>query len=306
MPLETLTMSDSNTYDVLIIGGGPAGLSAALYVANARLKVGFIEKNIPGGKLVNIKQINNYLGFDQTAGSDLALKMFEQATQAKAQYIYGNVVSIKQHLNYHVVYTDEGVIRFCKALIIATGTQEKKLNIVGEDKFNGKGISYCALCDGSLATNKNIALVINNKHGLSDLNYLSKIAKHIDVVTTIDIPDKHLNTTIYNDYKCNEFKGDLILNSLLISKNNEVKELKVDFVFLSLGDIPSTTWLSHLDILDENKIIKTQAMGKTTIPGIYAIGDVAKVIGKQIVTAVSDGVLAAIDSISYIKTNFKK
>lgn len=306
MPLETIIAGDTNTFDVLVIGGGPAGLTASMYIAKANLKVGFIEKNIPGGQIVNIPIIYNYPGFNQINGSDLALNLYNQAISLKAQYIYGEVVSIVKKLGYQVVYTSDGNIRYAKAIIVATGVSHNKLNIDGEDQYAYKGVSYCYTCDGSLAKDRDIVIIGNDHEAIEALNYLSGIARKIYFVSNLHINNNFKNVEIYGDYQCKKIIGDgNNVNSVEIESSSDKKILNVDFIFIFHGYKPITSFLPKEINIKDGLVVVNDKM-QTSLKDVYAIGDLIKNNNRQIITGMNDGIVAANDVIRFIKTEWKR
>ncbi|MDR0825992.1 MAG: FAD-dependent oxidoreductase [Mycoplasmataceae bacterium] len=315
MPLETLTQSDSNTFDILIIGGGPAALTAAIYGRYANMKVGFVEKDVPGGKIVNIPKIINYPGFSQISGADLALNMYNQAVALGAQYIYGNVVNISMKHGYHVAFLDNGVNYFGKACIIATGITNKKLNIPGEDQYNRKGISYCAICDGTLTKDKIVAVVGNNCEALDDVLYLSSIATQVYLINKDkELPSclesegikNNAKIKILNDTTCTQIKGDdNKVTELVVTTAGKTNSFKVEYVFINDGSKGNDSFIDNLSITDEEGNITVDQDKMTKIKGLYAIGDISKNRNRQITTATSDGTIASLSAIKYIKETFK-
>jgi thioredoxin reductase (NADPH) len=302
MPLETIIAGDTNTFDVLIIGGGPAGLTAAMYIARANLKVGFIEKNIPGGQVVNIPIVHNYPGVNEISGSDLALNLYNQTTSLKAQYIYGEVVSVAKKLGYQVVYTSDGNIRYAKAIIVATGVSHNKLNIVGEDEYAYKGVSYCYTCDGVLTKDKDIAIIGNDHEALDALRYLSSIANKIYFISDLQINESYKNVEIITNTQCKKIIGDQQnINQIEIMSDGNTKILNVSFVFIFNGYKPITSFLSK-EINIKNGLIEVNDKMQTSLPDVYAIGDVIKNNNRQIVTAMNDGIVAANDVIRFVKS----
>ncbi|MDR0739962.1 MAG: FAD-dependent oxidoreductase [Mycoplasmataceae bacterium] len=313
MALETLTASDANTFDILIIGAGPAGLTAAMYGRKANLKVGFIEQEIPGGKVVNIPDVTNYPGYKTIPGADLALNMYTQAIENGAIYIYGKVTGIIHKQDYHVAFLENGANYFTKALIIATGTTEIKLNVPGEDEYKNKGISYCALCDGLLTKNKTITVFGNNDLAFKDTLYLTDIANKIYLIIKEDkmIGNDNLINSIKNkknieiiyDATCVDVKGDgQKVTSINIKIKDKIQTFKMDYVFVFIGSHTEGGFLSNVsEIIDNNGVIQTDEYKQTKIPGIFAAGDVSKTMYRQISTAVGDGALAALAAIKYIK-----
>jgi thioredoxin reductase (NADPH) len=302
MPLETIIAGDTNTYDVLIIGAGPAGLIASMYIARANLKVGFIEKNIPGGQIVNLAKINNYPGIKEVNGSDLALTLFQQATDLGAKYIYGDVTSVAKKLGYQVVYTADGNIRYAKAIIVASGMNYKQLNIDGEVEYFQKGVSYCFTCDGALTHNHDIAIIGNDYEALESLHYLSNIAKKIYFISDLEITDKKItNVQQYKNYQCKKIIGDgQSVTDIEIQSPNDSKLLKVSFVFIFNGHRSSVSFLSN-DIKIQDGLVVVDDKMRTSINDIFAIGDVIRKGNRQIIVAMSDGVMVSSSVINFVK-----
>jgi thioredoxin reductase (NADPH) len=316
MGLETLTASDANTFDILIIGGGPAGLTAAIYGRKANLKVGFIEQDVPGGKIVNLPNITNYPGYTSVTGADLALNMYTQATELGAIYIYGKVSGVTQKQNYHVAFLENGVNYFARALIIATGTTEIKLNVPGEDEYKNKGVSYCAICDGTLTKDKSVAVFGNNYIAVQDAIYLAGIAKKVHLITKENALDvdadshkalvKNKNVEIINSATCLAINGDKQqVKSVDLEINKQKQTLNVDYVFVFVGSHTGSDFLSNInELVDSNGIVTTDQYKQTKIKGIFAAGDVSKNLFRQISTAIGDGALAALSAIKYLKEEY--
>jgi thioredoxin reductase (NADPH) len=305
MALEATVFGDSSTYDILIIGSGPAGLTAAIYARKANLKTGFIEKDVPGGKLVNLKDINNYPGFKSINGADLALNFYEHATEAGAEYIYGHVTQVVQKLNYHAVYTEDGSTRYAKACIIATGVNENKLQIAGADALTNKGISYCAVCDGSLANGKPVIVYGHSQEAINNAVYLSSIASKIYLISPNDQFDVDLslikqlkNIEIITGASIKEAKGTEKLESVILSND---KSIICAYLFVFIGHHAASELLNNKVLINDDGTIKVNENKETSIPGLYAIGDVSKTMFRQIVTAANDGTIAALNAIKYIK-----
>ena len=316
MPLQHKMMCDSNTFDVVIIGGGPSSLSASIYIAAAGYKVAYIEKNVPGGKLVNIvHNITNYPGFKSISGPDLALQMYEQAQQSGAISLFGEVSQIDQYLNYHVVYTTDGATRYAKALIIATGMNENKLIAKDADKYENKGISYCAMCDGGLAKDRDVIVFGNGDSALDNAIYLSKICKHIYLVVKYDklnLQHSDINVLkqannieiIYNSTIDTVLgDGNKVTGAIIKDVNtNEQKKINCSCIFNFTGLNPATDFIKNTKLLDDKHFIIHNQKMETSIPGIYAIGDVCNNQFKQIPTAVNDGSVAGLNIIQYLKS----
>ncbi len=311
--------AEDKRFDVLIIGAGPAGLTAAIYAARADLKVGFLEGSTPGGKVTSTDQIENYPGFQKVVGSDLALNMFNQATKLKAHYMYGWVDRINKDEDAKIfsVHTKKNETYFAKVVIIATGMKERTLGLENEKKFEYKGISYCAVCDGNLYANQDVAVVGGGNSAIQEALYLTKIVKKIylihrreqfraDAIMLDEIKSKS-NVEMLVPYVVKAYVGDEKITGIKIQnlETNEERILNVACIFPYIGFNPSTSFLSNLDILNEQKQIITNKNKKTKIDGLYGVGDVTENDFRQITTANSDGTVAALDAIDYINKNAK-
>lgn len=293
----------NNIYDLIIIGAGPAGLTAAIYAAKANLKVAIIEKNAPGGKLVNINKITNFPTENEILGTDLAIKMFNHALNCGIEYIDETVIDIMPNQIKTIKASRHTFL--AKSIIIATGTKEKKANIEGEDFFFGKGVSYCAVCDAPLYKGKDVAVIGDYDVALNEALYLSSFAKKIYLIST---KNKYSNNELLNKVLDN---GNIkIIYNASISKiegDEEVKGivlndklLNVSAVFIFMGLTPSTNFATRLGITNEKGYIIVNSKMETKIAGMYAAGDVIEKELRQIVTANSDGAIAANQVIKYL------
>ena len=304
-------------FDVAIIGGGPAGLTAAIYSQRANLTSCFIEQSAPGGKMVNTAFIENYPGFKKVEGPSLSYEMFNQALELGSEYIGDSARQIKQDGKYKLVILKSGEIIKAKTVIIAIGTINRKLDIPGEERLAGKGVSYCAICDGAFFKNENIAVIGGGNSAVEEAIYLSTIGKQVYLIVRRDQfradPKvvEHLKTIknieiIYNSIPL-EIKGDKKVESILIKNNinNYEREIPVAAVFPFIGLIP-------LSILIDDKELKKTPIGfievdkdmQTSIDGIYAIGDIIDKKYRQISTAINDGTIAALSCKDYISNKF--
>lgn len=299
-------------YDLIIIGGGPAGLTAALYASRANLKILIVEKDSPGGKITKTSSIENWPGQISVMGPDLAYKMYEQVMSYKPKYVYGDVVKVEvANKERTVTLTDQKIYR-AKAIIVATGTVENKLGIPGESKYYGKGVSYCAVCDGALYADKDIAVIGGGNSALEEANYLTKFAKKVYLVhrrsefRAEPIIVKHAKNNnkieMHLNYEPVSINGSEIVDELVIKKENEIVKLAIAAVFPFVGLSPATSFLAELNILTDKGYVITDENMQTTIPGIYAAGDVINKSLRQIVTAVNDGAIAAQSVIKYLDT----
>jgi len=300
-------------YDLIIVGCGPAGMNACLYATRSNLKTLVIERNYPGGKVVKANVVENWIGTEKISGVDLSLQMFKHAFSYGGIYEQGNVLDIVNHGDYKEVVLKDKTYK-CKAIIIAIGTSEKKIGIPGEDKFYGKGVSYCAVCDASLYKGKVMVVIGSGNHALEETLYLSKFAKKIYLINEKDcfegkqsLVEEIVNSEIieikYN-FKPISINGDEFVNSInIINDKNEEQIIETDVVFPLLGDNPDTKFIERLGVVNEKKYVVTDDKKETAIKGIYAVGDCTTTPLKQIVTASADGALAAIEAYKYIKNN---
>ncbi|MCI5746128.1 MAG: FAD-dependent oxidoreductase [Erysipelotrichaceae bacterium] len=289
-------MQASEIYDVIIIGAGPAGLSAALYAKRANLNTLVIEKNTPGGQLLNIAHLHNYPGFNGEDGAKLAYIMYEQVSNLNVMMDFSEVEEIQQITNAFVVKTTTNQF-IGKNVIVATGTTYASLKVAYEKKYIGKGVSYCAVCDGKLYSNKKIAIVINQEKSLHECNYLASFASHVYLLSSIKIEDENIvnnpNITIYYDYKVTKLIGDEYLSEIEISNGVNKEVLSISGLFPLIGSLPSNSFLKEFDIFSSNGYMKVDQNYQSKIKGIYGIGDVIDKQLRQVVTACSDGAIAS-------------
>ena len=300
-------------YDVIIIGGGPAGMSAAIYAARARLKTLIIEKAGCGGQIAITDHLENYPGFETGInGFELAVKMQTQATTFGSEITYGEVLSVEVEGNIKKVFLQDKVFE-TKTIIIASGAAFKKLNVPGEDEFIGKGVSYCATCDGPFFRNKEIAVVGGGDSALQEALYLTKFASKVNLIHRRNefraakiLQEKVLANEKINvilDSVVEEICGTQMLDSLKVKnvKTSSVINLAVNGVFLFVGWQPNTKFLENTKInLDSGYIVTDENM-RTNIDGVFACGDVRKKQLRQVVTAASDGAISAISVQHYIE-----
>ncbi|AGM25740.1 thioredoxin reductase [Spiroplasma syrphidicola EA-1] len=303
-------------YDILIIGAGPAGMTAAIYAARAMAKIAMIEKGAPGGKVTKTSEIENYPGFDSILGPDLAYKMFEQTQKLQIPYVGEKITEVKKDpaTNLFELVTLSEKSYYARAVIVATGTVERKIGIPGELDLYGMGVSYCAVCDGALFRDKDVAVVGGGYAALEEAMYLTKFANKVYLIHRRDQfrADKNVVEKAKNNPKI-EFVVDTVSTEIkgaeskkvtgLVVKNvktNAVKELAVSGVFPYIGSIPITQFLEKMDVLDENNYVIVDSKGATKVPGLFAAGDVTNTTLRQIATAVSDGSKAGQFAVEYL------
>lgn len=291
-------------YDCIIIGAGPAGVSAALYLKRANKKICIIEKAFPGGKLNNISTIENYLGFDTITGPDLAMNLYKQINYLNIELKNEEAISIESLENKKVVKTNKAEYE-TDFIILATGRQNKKLNLENEKELEGRGISYCAICDGPLYKDKDVVVVGGGTSALQEALYLSDFCKKVTIVnknnefkaekTLVDqIQDKE-NIEMLYQAKMKKFKKEEEkLSQVIVTKENREISIPADGCFVFIGSTAHNNLLANI-VTDENGYILCNEKQETSISKIYACGDNVKKGVYQIVTAASEGATAALD-----------
>ena len=305
----------NNLYDVLVIGGGPGGYTAALYAARAGLKVAVLEKLSAGGQMALTTKIDNYPGFDEGVdGFELAEKMQQQAQRFGAVTEYAEVSQVDFGVNPKLVKTSEGDF-YGKAVIIATGASPRELGLPNEQNLVGRGVAYCAACDGMFYKGKTVVVVGGGNSAAADALLLSRVAKK---VIMIHRRDTLRATKIYHEplMKAENLEfcwnstveeilhGDKVTGVRVKDVNSgENREISCDGVFVSVGRKPATELVKDWLELDKNGYIVADESTKTNVAGVFAAGDVRTKLLRQVVTAVADGAMAAIMAEEYLAEN---
>ncbi|HEL0697339.1 thioredoxin-disulfide reductase [Streptococcus equi] len=291
-------------YDTLIIGSGPAGMTAALYAARSNLRVGIIEQGAPGGQMNNTSDIENYPGYDHISGPELSLKMYEPLEKFKVENIYGIVQRVEDCGDYKRVYTEDTHYD-TKTVIVATGAKHRLLGVAGEEEYTSRGVSYCAVCDGAFFRNQELLVVGGGDSAVEEAIYLTQFAKKVTIVHRRDQlrAQKILQERAFANEKLDfiwdsvvrEIQGnDIKVSNVVIEnvKTGQVTNHDFGGVFIYVGLIPVTQMVSELGITNQEGWIVTDDQMKTSIPGIFAVGDVRQKQLRQITTAVGDGAIA--------------
>ena len=299
-------------YDVVIIGAGPGGMTAALYASRANLKTLMIEKGMPGGEILNTAEVENYPGFSLITGPELAQHIYDGAMRFDAEHIYGDVERIEQVGNFHHVYASNKAF-ITKTVIIATGSHHRHLNVEGESRLAGRGVSYCAVCDGFFFRDKHVVVVGGGDSAVEEGNYLTQFAQKVTIIHRRDAlrAQKVLQDRSFANPKINfiwdtvveAIQGEEAVSSVTLRnvKTNEVTEFEAEGVFVYVGLVPNSQVAEGLNITDEEGWIITDHAMATSIPGIFAVGDVRQKHLRQIVTATSDGAIAGHSAYQYIE-----
>lgn len=302
-------------YDIIIVGSGPAGMTASLYASRAGLKVAVIEYSLPGGKLLKTFDLQNYPGYKKIVGSELAMQMYEQSLAFGAESIYGKVVKIENvqdeqrvpHFSsYKKVHLEDGSIYEAKAVILATGTVERLLQIEGEEKNLGRGVSFCAVCDGSFFKDEIITVIGGGNSALEEALYLAELGKKVNIVIRRDVfraepiiqqeVEKHPKIQILRKTIPLEILDDGTQVSGIRLKKVDTGEEWIEetkAVFPYIGADPLSEMVKELGVLDEAGYVLADENMQTKVEGLYVCGDVRQKKLRQVVTATADGAIAA-------------
>ncbi len=301
-----------NLYEVIIIGGGPAGLTAGLYASRAGLKTLAIEKGIFGGLIANTEHVENFPGFPQgISGMELGERMREQAAKYGLETVMAEAIEVKLTGARKAVVTTDGEF-MSDALILAGGSQRKKLGVPGEVEFNGRGVSYCATCDGAFFRDQPVAVVGGGDAALTEALHLAKLASSVTVIHRRDQlrATKILQDRAFNDPKIkfalsnvvDAIEGDRFVTGVRLTnvKTKMTARLETSGIFVSVGFKPETEFIKHVVKLDALGNIVTDEIMKTSVDGIFAAGDIRHNSGRQAITAAGDGATAAIYAEQYL------
>ena len=304
----------SSTEDVIIIGSGPAGITAGIYAVMSGYKIVILEGPEPGGQLITTTEVYNYPGFKNgISGRELMSNMREQVINLGATTYIETVSAIEKKNNTFYLFTDNYIYK-SRAVIIASGSVPKKLNTLkNSDLFWNKGISVCAICDGHLFKGKTVAVIGGGNTAISEAIYLSKLLKKVyvivrkDYLKAIDMLSKNVkglcNVEILYNCEVLEVNGDNCVSSIQIinNKNNSVSKLNIDGVFVAIGYKPNTEFLKGFLELDEDGYILTRDLVKTSVEGVFSCGDVSNKIYAQAITAAAEGFIASVELRNFLQ-----
>ena len=286
-------------YDIIIVGAGVAGLTAGIYAGRSKYKVAIIEEYMIGGQCVSIDSIENFPSYKNISGVELTTKMYEQCVSLGVKFVINQINTIDTEK--HIIKTNNEEYKYQK-LIIATGLTYNKPDVENIDKFLGRGVSYCTVCDANLYKNKIVAVVSNSMLGVKDSEYLSHYASMVYHINSKHIPNIQDSDNITNLWNSNivSLNGGLSVTEISVKDNNgNIKTFKINGLFVSLGKNPSTNLIKNIE-LDSNGYIITNDEMQTNIDSVYAVGDIRSKTLRQVVTACSDGAIAATDAIKQL------
>jgi len=301
-------------YDVVIIGGGPGGLTAGIYAMRAALKTILLEKAVAGGQVAMSDGVENYPGFESITGYELSQKFLQHAQSYDMEFVQEEVVAVEPGLDFHSVKLANGSVLKTHTVILATGGSPRKLGVPGEDKYYGKGVSYCGVCDGFFFRDRTVVVVGGGDTAAEEALYLAKLAKQVYLVHRRDalrasmilqqrVKDECkievLWNTIVTEIKANEEGVNAV--SLQDTQTGEQRELSTDGVFIFIGFIPNNQLVPAGIKMNADGYVITNEKCETNMPGIYVVGDLREKYAKQIVVAAADGCTAALVAAHYVE-----
>lgn len=298
-------------YDSIVIGAGPAGLSAGIYAQRGGLKTAIIESQSVGGQAQTAADIQNYPGILSTSGFDLCYAMMNQCTSFGADFVFDKIAALSLDGKVKKISLASGREIEGKTVIIASGASARKLGVENEDKFVGKGVSYCATCDGAFFKNKTVAVIGGGNTAAEDALYLEKLAKKVYIVHRRDklradaiVANRLLSSSIQPiwDSVVQSVEGEDKVTELTLKnvKTDDLTSLSVDGVFVAIGQTPNSQGFDGVDVTTSGYILTDERM-RTNLQGVYAVGDVREKSLRQVVTACADGAIAADDIIKLLR-----
>lgn len=300
-------------YDLIIIGAGPAGMTAAIYAKRANLNLLIVEKSAPGGQMVSTGEVENYPGAGLVTGPQLSMSMYNHAEELGVNFEFGEVTSVKVNDRVKEVTLDGEQVLKTKALLIATGAVPRTLNVPGEEKFSGQGISWCAICDGAFYKDRKIVFVGGGNSAVDEAIYMANVASEIEVVQNLPTltadkisADRLLslpNVKVHYNSVVKEFVGEDKLEAVkIVDTDGNETLIPTEGVFEYVGLRPVTELFKDLDILNDWGYVEADNQMKTKVDGIFSAGDVNSKAVRQIVTATSDGAIAVQSILKYLES----
>ena len=307
-------MSEADLYDVVIVGGGPGGLSAGIYAMRAALKTILIEKGAVGGQVTISDAVENYPGFEHITGYELSQKFLQHAQSYGMEIVQEEVVAVEPGLDFHTVRLANGDTLKTRTVLLATGGSPRKLDVPGEDEYYGKGVSYCGVCDGFFFRDKIVVVVGGGDTAAEEALYLAKLAKHVYLVHRRDALRASM---ILQQRVKDECKIEILWNSIVTeikandegvnavdlqdTQTGEKRELATDGVFIFVGFVPNNQLVPAGIKMNADGYVVTNEKCETNMPGIYVVGDLREKYAKQIVVAAADGCTAALVAAYYVE-----
>jgi alkyl hydroperoxide reductase subunit F len=298
--------------DLIIIGGGPAGMTAAVYAARKRMDALFLSKDI-GGQAMWATKVENYMGYQYIEGFELMQKFEEQVKQFPLEQKIGEeVVALSRLDTGFEVKTANGDSYQAKAVIVATGKRPRPLNVPGEEQLIGRGVTYCAVCDGPLFTGQKVAVIGGGNSALEAADDMVKIAEHVYLVSLTTLTGSQIlidrvvdspNLTVFKEHEVIAIEGESRVEDIVISdlKSGEEKRLKVGGIFIEIGLLPNSEITGRITKLNDLGEVEINCANETVVPGLFAAGDVTNVVEKQIVVAAGEGAKATLQAHKYIQ-----
>ncbi|MBO0994370.1 thioredoxin-disulfide reductase [Bacillus sp. SD088] len=306
-------MNEEKIYDVIIIGAGPAGMTAAVYTSRANLSTLMIERGIPGGQMANTEEVENYPSYENIIGPELSTKMFDHAKKFGAEYAYGDIKGIVDHGDIKTVVAGTKEYK-TYSVIITTGAEYKKLGVPGENELGGRGVSYCAVCDGAFFKGKELVVVGGGDSAVEEGVYLTRFASKVTIIHRRDQlrAQKILQERAFANDKVDfiwnhtvkeihEIDGKVGSVTLVSTADGTEQEFSTDGAFIYIGMLPLSTPFKNLGITNESGYIETNEQMETKVAGIFAAGDIREKMLRQIVTATGDGSIAAQAAQHYVE-----
>lgn len=309
---------NQNLYDIIIVGGGPAGLTAGIYACRNNLKTLLIEEFACGGQTLNTYEIKNFPGFEDISGVELSEKMDIQTQKLGLEKVYEKVVDFDFSGKIKIVKTSKNIYT-AKVIILAMGAKPKLLGLEREKELTGKGVSYCAVCDGGFFKDKVVAIVGGGNSAMEDVAYLTNLAKKTYLInrsekyralpvllqTMRNLQNQNKITVLENTIVTN-LEGEQKLEKIVTknTKTGKTEKLQLDGLFIEIGRAPNTETLKNLVQLDDLGYIVTDASLMTNVSGVFAVGDIRQKTLRQIVTACSDGAIASTNALNYLSAYF--
>lgn len=308
-------MTNEEWYDLIIVGGGPGGMAAGIYAMRAALKTVLVEKGVPGGQVMLSDEVENYPGFEHISGAELSMKFAQHAQSYGLETLTREVLSIEPGLDFHAVLLDDGRALKAHAVILATGGTPRKLQIPGENEYYGKGVSYCAVCDGFFFRDKTVVVIGGGDSAVEEALYLAKLTRQVYLIHRRDElrAGKLLQQRLFAECKIEvlwntiptAIKADrngVCAVSLKDTQTGAQRELNTDGAFIFIGFEPSNALVPAGTRMNADGYVLTDEKCETNIPGVYVIGDLRAKYARQIVLSAADGCTAALAAAHYVET----